>query len=378
MAVPAIPAAGLYNKDCPPLILNLSQFASKNFESYTDQLGLLGRNGFFRSPFRNDYRFLETEISQNADGKLHTAELKWMQRFVDADLADCTTVDPCTGTDSPPFQSQNVTFNPICTAVQESMSRADWDKTCHDPEDQRLSNIMVKLQRGARAHEVKLMTQIIPLTGGWSSDTIAASKGGLLPANAPEIGTKYTFANDLINASGTVDANMIHELVELGLENELYDNVPVVLGGFVHPLMTKVDTLRQIGCCSDIGIDQRAAAESFGGLARYNSRYIHQAIAGAGGDPRKDFYMLHPGAVQYMEYFRYRNHSYNHALSFSRVFTNPVDGEQWDMKVHWDDCNERVTATFWKRGMPFVMPTTLYKTGDHMEGTNGFWELALP
>ena len=105
MAVPSIPAAGAYNKDCPALVLSLADYASKNFETYTDELALLGRNGFYRSVFNRDFSFLEPVVNRNPDGKLHTANLTWMNRFLESDLGDCTTIDLCAPDATTPFVS---------------------------------------------------------------------------------------------------------------------------------------------------------------------------------------------------------------------------------------------------------------------------------
>lgn len=386
MAVPALPVADKYNKDCPPLILNLVEYSSKNFETYTDELALLGRNGFYRSVFNRDFKFLEPVVNRTADGKMHTAELTWMNRFIESDLGDCSTIDLCAADATAPFVSDTYTFTPFCTVVKETMTLNEFRKTCDDPESHKMNNIFSKLAAGARSHEKKIMTQLIAGKGGWATGSEDVDTTGVnIAVSAAGGGDAYTLTNALIKADGTIDLRVLHELKELMLVNDATSGAtPILIHDFIHPFSTKVETLGQVGCCSDIGVDQRAAASAFGGIGRFKSRYVGDAIATAGLDRRKAFFMLHPGASQYIEYFDFdpRENWYNHGESFGRLFVNPMDGETWDMRVHFIECPAgggmpQYVTTFVKQGMVFNMPETLYKVGDFLEGVNGVWELAL-
>lgn len=386
MAVPAVVADNKLNKDCPKLVLSLLDYSGKNFNAYNDRLALLGRTGFLRSKFGANFKFLESEVSKSKDKRYYKASLHWMNRFIASDLPDCSTVDLCAPEASTPYISTDYTFTPYCTVVKETMTIDEFRKTCDDQNSYHLKNISMKLQAATRAHEEKVMAGIISGAGDFNSETEDVATGTQIGVSLATGHNSYTFSQNVMKADGTIDFRMLHDLREIMLLNEMEDGAnPIMLMDYVHPLVTKVATVQEIGCCSDIGVDQQAVADAFLGFARFASRSVGNAMVTASLDRRKDFYVLHPGAAHYIEYhvFDDPKNQYRDGENYGTLYVDPLTGEEWDHRVHFEDCpsggGEPVYVMSWvKRGYTFTLPSTLYKTGDYLEGVNGIFEFSMP
>lgn len=374
MAIAPIPGASAVGIDCPPILRNLTDYVAFNPQRDSSQMALLGYNGFFKSPFQNGVRPLASDVAPTADGKLYTVTLTWLKRAIDSDLTDCATVDVCTPGTNDDYTSVPVAFSPICTSFKVTLDQQEYIKSCKDPQGAKMESIYTKLDRAARAHETKLMTEIISNYGASALDDAAG---------AVAVGTNYVMGTTITNADGTINPLALHELNEFAEENDVFDATPVILMGNQHPFGNYVDTVRRIGCCNDKGVDMMEAADAFG-MARFRSRWVANAINAAtidtvAGDAKKWFAMVHPGSVHHIEFFNYDGpNAWEHGQSYGTTFINPFDGEKWDVHQHFDDCNKPTwTLVFNKQSMVFGMPTTLYKTGDRLEGVNGVWGLSL-
>ncbi len=376
MALPGFPVGGPGTNnvgwECPPIQLNLSNYlcgvapANKR-----DPLALIGRRGLFRTDYLRGAQDLAPRIiSTNGPMRkeVHTVELKWLQRDAGAVL-DCSTVDPCgAGPGLEDYQTETKNISMACASAQISFSKTDWERACTPGSID--ENIMNQIARKLNKINVSIETQLL-------AKLIAAVGANVAPANPAAVGAFATLSAELINEKGMLNANALHLFLENFIYNDATDCTPVFLHGYRNPLQ-KLSTILNIGCCNDDGVDQRRAAQIINEneYARFRSFAVDTAMTAAGQDPLTDSLFIHPGSAHFVEYLRYDTLAFNDGESFGRVFTDPISGERYDMKVNFT-CDENYTLTLSKQADVLTMPTDLYAAGDRLAGVNGIFGMTI-
>lgn len=359
MALLSIAAPGVSGSDCPPIILRLQEYAAcQDPETRRTNLALLGDQGAFEAPFNNEY--LPVDLAIFGDGAIKTAKFQVLKRLCEDDLDDCDTVDSCAAGTEDPYEEISVDLDLVCTTKKITFTPAEYERVCNETVDTTQSRrIMHTMDALNRSHEKKVLAQMIAGAGGNVVGPVAA-------------GGYKTLANTLINSSGVIDQLALNELKKDLLQNEATDCMPIVLGGLMTSLVD-IDTIRQVGCCSDIGVNQSEVADYLG-WAHFKSKTVQDAFDTAGAaNAENSVLIMHPGSVHHIEYYRYRNNAFVDGKNFGRIFNDPVTGISYDIKVHWDDCNERYIMTISKQSQAWTLPTDLYRGCDPLTNTNGIW-----
>lgn len=360
MAIPAIVTTD-YGKNCPPVLANLDEFLLKNPEQMRTKLALLGAGGFYRSAIGSQYREMDALVM--GSGKIKTVEVSYLPRDVSTDLANPATVDPCTSVAIEAYETQTVTFTPVVSARKISFSIPEWRKTCESAEIGQVRRINAAMNALLVDHETKLFNQIITGAGGNAAYTKTPGE--------------YAVINGLVSTTdGTLSAIAVQTMIEDVLVNENDDVTPVAFFGLTNPLR-KAQSIREFGCCNDLGFDQSMLAEKTTPFAGYVSKTVSAGFVLNGelaADAAIDAVIMNPGSSQIVEYFRYEGESaFTDGESFGRMYTDPISGERFDMKVEFDSCNEVYTMLITKQSMAWTAPTDAFKTGDDLESVNGIW-----
>lgn len=350
-------AANTLGSDCPILLHNLGQYACSDPATKRSRLALLGDMGVFNSPLYTGFSSLQSELITS--GKVRSVRLQLLKRACDTDLDDCATVDECTAGTTDPYDEYLVEFDPVCSVAKVTVSIRDFERTCTGVETGTLQRIQRVMDALLRDHEQKLMAQIIAGAGGNVVGPVAAGGYRTVPA--------------VINENGLLNATAVHTIVEDMLDNEADDCAVIALGG-LRTALGKLDTIRQLGCCNDFGVDQQAAADALG-IAFFKSKQVEAAFTAAGAtNPADSIALMHPGSVHPVEWYRYGGDGeFVHGLSMGTVYTDPVSGVSFDMKVQFDDCTETYIFTISKQTMAYTLPTDMYQDCDPLTDVNGIW-----
>ena len=159
---------------------------------------------------------------------------------------------------------------------------------------------------------------------------------------------------DVTNASrGIATAQIRHEY-----DKTAASGAPLIIGGGNFDLFAKVN---QIACCNDLGAD----------LSRWNDfNYYYDRFTETILGPNK-FAVLAPGAVQLVTWNKYRgSYAKRNDVFEHGTITDPFTGLTYDLKVHYDDCNDKWVIKFFLYFSLEFIPANAFAAGDDLNGVN--------
>jgi len=119
---------------------------------------------------------------------------------------------------------------------------------------------------------------------------------------------------------------------------------------------------QKIGCCNDYGVNLAGA----GNFDYFNDRFVGSVL----GDADK-FIAAMPGYVQLLTWNKYVGTYMKENATFSHTtLIDPFTGLKFDMKIHYDDCNEFFYMQFGLWYELFFLPTDAFAYGDELAGVN--------
>lgn len=360
MAIPAIVAANKWGIDCPTILANLGDYiCSQTPDRFRAELALLGRDGFLRSDLNAPFRNSEIQTPVNPDGSIASVDLYYLPEDCAAS-PDPATVDVCTPTVETGYTKVSFalpTF--IERAEQVTLSQAEFDRTCEVGFDSFLAQkVMQKINKLLTGLDQALLEGILAGAGGNANMTGTAGEIEVFTA--------------ALNSDGLINANFLHGLMRSARFNRITQCSPAYIFGYAHA-MHDVENIANFGCCNNAGADQRALSNLVRFARPYTAVHVDAAMTAAGVVNASDTMVtLHPGAAHLVEYHRYQGgKTYRHGQSYATTWTDPVSGEEFDWKFHWDDCTEQYILTIFKRVQVFTMPTDMYCS--QLDGVNGIW-----
>lgn len=148
-------------------------------------------------------------------------------------------------------------------------------------------------------------------------------------------------------------------LIMEDIENIDAGNVrPLVIGSGILGIYAR---MTGIGCCNDLGQDLSQA----GNLDFFRDRFV-PTILGA-----EHFILLIPGYVQLLTWNEYVGEYFKENDVFSHsTIVDPVTGIKFDMKWHYNDCDDFYFVQFGINWDMWWLPTNAFAAGDELEGVN--------
>jgi len=160
---------------------------------------------------------------------------------------------------------------------------------------------------------------------------------------------------DTSNATrGIARAQILHEY-----EKTAASGTPIIVGGGNFDLYAKSN---EIACCNQLGFDLSQAQDDF---LYFYDRFTQTEIGA------NQFFVMAPGATQLVTWNKYlgsyakRNDVFEHG-----TITDPFTGLTYDLKIHYDDCNDRWTIKFFLHFALEFLPANAWAAGDDLEGVN--------
>ena len=344
----------LYNIDCCCLIASLDDYVCSKPHMFSEDLVLLGRNGFYESSLYEQYSWgQDPEFLRDSEGKIRKVLLKYMPRACEDDVASCDGVDVCGPADpGVGYEDADVDWNPICSYFNFKMSHNELQKSCLPDGDS--SFFQQQVMRLAQPATVKLEKDLLALLIAGAGATIDSDTG--LPVAAPTPVAIPAF----LGANGTVNAPALRKLICDFDENLLGNDCPPVAFFGKRNAIGWMDTLQQIGCCNQDGIDQGRLSQIAGsGMLPYKSRTVEAAFAQAGiANPQNQALVFAPGNFHLLW-----NHPYEGANQIdldtqkATTWIDPRYGVKWNMVATYE-CLGMWSFHFWVEVTPWIMPAT--------------------
>lgn len=154
-------------------------------------------------------------------------------------------------------------------------------------------------------------------------------------------------------ARGIAGAQIKHEY-----DKTAASGTPIIVGGGNFDLFAKVN---QIACCNQLGVDMSQVSD----WAYYYDRFTETEIGA------NRFVVMAPGATQLVTWNKYvgsyakRNDVFEHG-----TITDPFTGLTYDLKVHYDDCNDKWVIKFFVHFSLEFLPANAWEATDDLNGVN--------
>ena len=362
MPIPSTTTVDKFGRDCQTIMANLDRYICRATPAnYQPDYALIGFDGFYRNEINAPYFRANLEPNVAKNGQLRSIDLYYLPEDCDPAL-DCATVDLCDGPDESGYDFISIDPETLsCSTFQVVMSPYDFERHCGDSFDELLAKKILQKSKQATVQMDNVLQQAL----------IAGAGGNANLTGTP--GEIEVFAAT-IGAQGLLNANVYHNLIESTRFNRIGDCPASVIFGYRNAL-NKIENVSRFGCCNEVGADQAQLSRLINEFRPFRARSVDANMTAAAVPAPEDTALLvHPGASHLVEYFRYETTQHRHGESYTTVWTNPRDGEQWDLKVHWVDCpDEKYVFTFSKRYKLIIMPTDLYCSD--LAGVNGIWLL---
>jgi len=279
------------------------------------------------------------KIPVPTNGKKRMVQLDYIQRGTEAKIGAGTEINGCVAEINPEPFEQIIDVDEKVESQGLGFSEHEMRKLC-EGDDVYVSNVLMSQMNAVNVELNKHLLGIQSLSFGNFADGTVVKSLKLL-----EDGT---------NASrGIATAQMRHEY-----DKAAASGAPIIVAGGNFDLYAKMN---QIACCNDLGVD----------LARWTDyqyfydRFVDSAVG------TNDMIVLAPGAVQLVTWNQYvgeyakRNDVFEHG-----TITDPFTGMTYDLKIHYDDCNDIWTM---KMGVAFKLvhlPANAFAATDDLNGVN--------
>ena len=383
-----MPAAGIdvtrtLGMECLGFLGALKDYLCGDGETKRTQLALLGSYsnnagisaGLFRSGFGDAFVERKAAIQDPETGKVQGIILSYLQRCCPSDVTQAATdlvstqdCDPCTPDAIDEYQEVLIDPSGLRTFCKKvTFQNSQWIQRCEDPEVGMLRRFQTRIDALLCSADVWLLEQIIANAGANNNHLTLAA--GTIPDETliAEYQTIQIVDANRLPVWASVD--QIFEDIDC---NELNDCPTAILFGLKGGFAT-YSRAEAFSCCNDAGADVEAVAGALD-FAPFKSRHVQTAFENIGlaaADAATATLMIHPGSAHLLEVFKYEHHPFAHGNSLGMVYTDPESGERFDLKVYFDDCNERTIMTLSKHVGVFTAPTDQFQSCDALQNTNG-------
>jgi hypothetical protein len=170
-------------------------------------------------------------------------------------------------------------------------------------------------------------------------------------------------------AAGSVGSPVLDGFNRFGREikRSTYNGKPIVVGEGIFDLAARA---LQWGCCNNGGTD-------FGKMAANSPfKYYTDTDIATGTGSEDGLFTFMPGALQFVSYNDYVGSFASRIGTVERgTISDPfTPGLTYDMRFFPDECGEFYILELGLHFDLYAAPTNLFKTGDRLEGVNGFFK----
>jgi len=321
-------ASGFTNCACPCIQQALNNVAGKNAQALRrDKVGMIS---FLNSP--ENLTGIETVQLDPGNGKRKCVELNWIQKFCEATMNESITGDCSSGTETPPFcedinitkelETDNMTFD------EDNMRRLCYP--LGETDEIWMAGVMNAQFNAFNTYWDKLViAEILANVGTFmDGETIKA------------IQLFNTVNSDAIGPRTRALANIQDEFDQAALFGK-----PNFIGaGEVNKWAQMID----YGTPNAAGqnVAQMAAGFNF-----FYDRFV-EGIFGA-----NEFVVMAPGAAQLLTWNKYVGSYAKKSATFEHgTIVDPVTGLKYDLKLHYDDCDDTYYIKLQQNWELFVLP----------------------
>lgn len=279
------------------------------------------------------------------NGKNKSVKIKFIQRGIEDDITETPITDCSTTLEKTPFEDTKAVTRYIGTKGMK-FDENEMRKLCEADADYMAAQINSMIDPLIVQLNKKLLT------------LQAANFGLFVPDVSPDT---YKELQLLKNSGEDMRYKGESDLM-LDMENAGVSGRPILVGAgniYHYAQMAK------IGCCNDGGLN-------LGNAAAFDYFFDKHAGAILGGDNR--VIAMAPGYVQLLTWNKYvgtykkENDVFSHG-----TIMDPITGLVFDMKWHYNDCDDTYSVHFFLNYDIYFIPATAFATGDELEGVNYTW-----
>lgn len=275
-------------------------------------------------------------------GKLKQVRIKYIQRGTSDDLVTTKPTGCTTTLEKSPFEATITVDNYIGTAGLK-FNEAEMRKLCEADSEFMAGVINAEIDPLVVAIDKELIT-------------IQSTNFGYFP------GTTSSAVKSVKMLNAATDNSAVYDGEATILEDiEAMDGMdkPLVIGsGKLARYVRNVG----IGCCNDLGQEIGQA----GNLDFFRDRFVGTILGNA-----DDFISILPGHFQLLTYNEYVGSYAKENQVFSHgTILDPVSGLTFDMKWHYNDCDDFYFVQIGLHYDLFVMPSNVFAYGDELNGVN--------
>lgn len=275
-------------------------------------------------------------------GKKKKVRITYAQRGTEADVVDTQNDDCSTEIEKTPFEEE-VEVTSYLRTKGIKFDDNEMRKLC-EPDSQWMSRIVNgEIDALVRVLNKKLILQQSTNFGKFNPDISPSTKK-----------TVQMLANSGESARYRGEVEILRDFQKLDVAGR-----PILIGDGNLDIYTQ---LQKVGCCNNFGVDL-----SQGGKFDYfYDRFLGDII---GGDD--DFIGLAPGYVQLMTWNKYVGTYKKENGTFAHgTIMDPITGLTFDMKWHFNDCNDTWSLFFGLWYDLYFLPSDAYAAGDELRGVN--------
>lgn len=331
---------------CPALQLSLNNVAGQSSSVLTrTNVGFLQ---MLKSEYNtNGFQMIPT---QNRQGGIQSVDILYNKPMLAASVVNAKPA-VCDGiTDYEPYRQtiNPADFNQVWTPAYR-LSKEDLANLCYADADAYRANFINGLLDGLlQAIDTQLLTIQQANWGDFFNGTDAA------------------VAADILNADGSARPQG-WSTVTKALTRIRFTGKPMVVG-MGEPGIFEFADLIKIGCCNDTGIDVSRVGDKFYYFADPNVDLVWTTNANTFG-------VFIPGSTQLLTFNEYKRGTFREEIvpgvkEFTTI-TDPVTGQDFDIKLVQDDCTETYKITVGARFFLWNIPDDTYEATDPMNGVNG-------
>lgn len=278
------------------------------------------------------------------NGKTRSVRLTYIQRGIDDDIIYTKWTDCSTDNEPGPFE-QIVSISNWIGKTGIKFSETEMRKLCEGDQMYMARVLNANLDALTKDLDRKLL---VDLTSNW---------GAFVPAlSDPGLWRDVQMLNGSSNMAPIYysESQIIQDFTNIG-----YTGKPIVVGtGLLAHYMRQTS----IGCCNDSGINLAQA----GNLYFFHDLEVNTYIG------TNHFIGLVPGMVQLITKNDYVGTYAKESPTFSHgTVTDPFTGITWDIKWHYNDCDDTYSMQIGVWYKQFFMPSDIYQADDDFYGVNG-------
>lgn len=275
------------------------------------------------------------------NGKKKKVKIDFTQRGTEADIVTTQNTDCSTQIEKTPFEDEVEVTSYIRTKGIK-FDDNEMRKLC-EPDSQWMSRIVNgELDAMIRVLNKKLILQQASNFGAFNPAIVGTKKAVQMLSNSGE------------SARFRGEAEIMRDFNKLDVSGR-----PILIGDGNLDIYTRMSN---IGCCNNFGVDMSQT----GKFDYFNDRFVGDII---GGDD--DFIALAPGYVQLLTWNKYVGSYKKENGTFAHgTIMDPITGLTFDMKWHFNDCNDTWSLFFGLWYDLYFLPANAYAAGDELEDVN--------